>query len=409
MGLNILMTGATGLVGRRLGKELVRRGHQLFVISRNREKASLDLNFPAYIIEGDLSRETLRDDQMKNIDAVIHLAGENISAGRWTVSRKQRLYNSRVKSLQNLLTTLQENSRLKVLISASAVGFYGDRGEEVLTEASARGQGFLSQLCQDWEQPLVVAERQKTWKDLRTVVLRLGVVIASEGGALQKMIEPFRAGVGAPIGTGKQWMSWIHIEDLVSLFVQSLENSEMSGVYNAVSPEPVTNQIFSQALADQFRPTKRLMPKVPTTVIKAMLGEMSQIVTSSQRVVSERISHTPFVYQYPDIISALREACATYVDGDSLFISEQYFPFPIEKVFAFFSDAMNLEKITPPSLKFHIESISTPEIREGTRMFAGLRSLSNGIRTKNLPTIKKRDPTANGIIGILSPAWVKEL
>jgi uncharacterized protein (TIGR01777 family) len=386
--LNILITGATGIVGNELGKALVRKGHRIFVVTRNSEKARLELRFPAALIETDLTHETIKSDLLKDIDVALHLAGENISSGRWTKVRKRRIYDSRVKSMQNLLQSLQENSRLKALITASAVGFYGNRGDESLNEFSARGEGFLSQICQDWEQPVVVAEKQSNWPNLRTVILRFGVVLSPGSGMLEKLLEIFRNGLGGAIGSGKQWISWIQIDDLISILVQAIENENMQGIYNATAPQPETNLSFSKTLAAEFG--KRLGPSIPAVALKVTLGEMSEIVLGSQKAYPERLLKMGFTFQYPDLKSAIEKSCALYKLGDSIFTSEQYLPWPLEKVFAFFAEAKNLEDITPPTLNFHIESVSTPEMQEGTKIRYKLKV--HGLPVDWLTEIEKWKP-----------------
>jgi len=266
-----------------------------------------------------------------------------------------------------------EWSRLKVFISASAVGFYGDRGDEILTEKSDRGEGFLSQVCQDWEQPLLLASKKSEGRGPRVAIFRFGVVLGEAAGALAKMIEPFRAGLAGNLGKGQQWMSWIHIEDLVKALAESLHNPQYSGILNAVSPQPVTNHEFSLTLSSAVREKPRLGPPVPGFALKAAMGEMSTILLASQRVMPERLLQMGFQFRYPDLASALNQLCQVYKEGDSLFVAEQFFALPLEKVFPFFAEAHNLEKITPPLLNFKITEMSTPAIQQGTLIDYQLR------------------------------------
>ncbi len=362
--MNVLLTGATGLVGKAVGKELVRQGHRVFVVSRDKDRAILDLPFPAHIIEGDLALEPLRDDRLLEVDSVIHLAGENIARRRWSSKQKRKIYDSRVKSSQNLLEALTENKNLRTFISASAVGFYGDRGDEVLTESSSRGHGFLSEVCQDWEQSLQLAQRKSRRAGFRPVILRFGLVLSPLGGALERMLMAVRLGLGGKIGQGRQWMSWIHIDDLVSLILMALTDPEVHGVINAVAPEAVTNSEFMKATATVFG--KKLGPPVPRLFLKMALGEMSQLLLYSQRVQSEATAPLNFTFRFAQLRMALEDIFARGSGADEFFFSEQYLPYASEKIFPFFSEARNLERIIPRSMNFKVTKMSSNEIQRGT-------------------------------------------
>lgn len=361
--MNILITGATGFIGKELGKDLVQRGHRIFAMSRNKQNALLHLPFPSHVIEADLSKEPIRDERLKDIQVVIHLAGENLSESRWTSETKKKIYESRVKSTQNLILSLQDSKLLEVFISTSAIGYYGDREDIILNESSSKGEGFLSQVCQDWEQPLTVFSRKKTIPHLRCIHLRLGVVLSAFDGAFPKMILPFQFGVGAPLGSGKQWMSWIHIQDLVSLFSELIENQKYSGIINAVSPDPVTNKIFSEKLA--FELQKRLLPPVPSFILKIIFGELSELLLSSQRVKSEALAGS-MKFQFADLETALRDLCRFHKNGTLVFKAEQYLQGDLIRVFPFFCNVHNLEKLTPSLLKFQVQSMSTPKVQGGS-------------------------------------------
>lgn len=356
--MKVLLTGATGLIGRELGKALVRRGHEVFALSRHAQKAQSQLPFPAQIIEGDFSREPMDPKKFSGIEAVIHLAGENVGEGRWTAARKEKILSSRVDFTRNLIKSLPET--LKVFISASATGYYGNRGDEVLTERSASGAGFLADVCKQWEK--AVEDGKHKISDARTVVLRTGVVFSPFAGALMKMLPPFQMGLGGVLGSGQQWMSWIHLQDLVKIYLQALENPQWEGPYNAVAPQPVTNREFTKILCRSLNVHQG--PAVPALALKALYGEMGSVILDSQRVQSEKLQQISF--QFPTLESALADCASPHRDGDQVFYAEQFFPLSREKVFSFFSKAENLESITPPLLNFQVEKVSTPEIEKGT-------------------------------------------
>lgn len=294
--MRVLLTGATGFVGQALGRELVRAGHE--VVALVRKKTSLA--FPA---ELRLWSDTAA---LRNIEAVIHLAGESVAGGRWTEARRAELVRSRVESTALLREKVRASgSRPKAWLNASAVGYYGDRGEEELTEVSAPGNDFLAGLCQAWEAEASKAEELGS----RVVCFRIGLVLDKGGGALERMLPPFRLGLGGALGDGKQWLSWIHRQDLARLFVFALENPSLRGPVNAVTPAPVTNRDFSAALAHSLG--KKLFLPVPAWTLRLALGEMSQLLLSSQKSTGVAALHAGFRFRYPAITEALAEICGS--------------------------------------------------------------------------------------------------
>nr|BFD67094.1 hypothetical protein HAGR004_21160 [Bdellovibrio sp. HAGR004] len=355
--MRILITGATGLIGRELGKILAEKGHDLFVVSRSAQKAKELLPFPCQVLEGDLSHAPLQDARLEQMEAVINLMGESIAGSRWTEEKKKKIYESRVTATKNLVQSLPKT--LKVFVSGSAIGFYGDSGSEVLTEDGVVGQDFLAKLCKEWEAAAARAPG-------RTVFIRTGVVLARQGGALDQMLFPFRSGVGGVLGSGEQWMSWIHIKDIVGLFLLALENPQAHGPMNGVAPFPVTNRDFSQALAHAVG--ARLGPAVPMFALNLLFGEMAQVLVSSSRGCADKAREWGYKFQYDNLAEALGEICAPFKQGEEVFVAEQFVPLLPEKLFPFFKEAHNLEKITPPTLNFEIEGMSTPEIGQGTHI-----------------------------------------
>jgi uncharacterized protein (TIGR01777 family) len=260
----VLLSGATGFVGQELGHALNARGDRVLAVVRDREKAKKEIRFPAEL----LSWEELKRHQNLKLDAIVHLAGESV-AQRWTASAKKKILASRIETAQQLRALAEaQEKQPAVFVSASAIGFYGNRGEDWLAENAASGQDFLSQVCVEWERAA------QSFAELvgRVVVLRFGLVLGA-GGALAKMLPPFRMGVGGRLGGGQQWMSWIHLKDLVRLLLFALDESQIKGIYNAVAPEPVRNIVFTENIAKVLgRPA--LLP-VPAFALRLALGEIS--------------------------------------------------------------------------------------------------------------------------------------
>jgi len=294
--MNITLTGATGFIGRRLTGELLAAGHKLHVLGRRRSSLlPAEVRFSEW--DGTAPPPT---DSLTNADAVLHLAGESV-AQRWTPEAKALIRNSRFDSTRNLVDRLRNQSRRpQVFICASAIGIYGSRGDEILTETSAPGQGFLADVVKDWESTAQEAESL----GVRVTLLRFGMVLG-QGGALAKMLTPFRLGVGGRMGSGRQWVSWIHIHDAVRLILFSLDNSAVRGPVNATAPNPVTNVDFTRELAGALhRPA--LFP-VPEFALKLLFGEMSGVILASQRVLPRAAKKAGFQFKFPGLGPALTD------------------------------------------------------------------------------------------------------
>lgn len=356
--MKILITGATGLIGQKLGLLLARQGHELHVVSRSASKARRDCPFPCVVHEGDLTKGPLQSaDFPKRFDGVFHLMGEPVADGRWSAEKKSRLRSSRIDSTRFLLESLES---VGTVIAASAIGIYGDRGDEEVTESSAPGEDFLATLCRDWETEILAFRS----KGARTLSVRIGIVLSSEGGALDKMLTPLRAGIGGPLGGGRQWMSWIHEEDLVRIFAEAVTRSDWEGTLNAVAPQPARNAEMMTAVARRLsRPS--IFP-VPALGLRALFGEKAAILLASQKVRPEFLETSGFEFRFPTLDRALDDLLANLSRGEDVFIARQYVPRPREELFVFFVEAKNLEEITPPLLQFRIQGMDTPEIQEGT-------------------------------------------
>ncbi len=297
--MKILMTGATGYIGNELSKELIKLGHELIIVTRDAKKAADAAKIKAEWVQCDLMREPLHPENFTAVDAIINLIGESID-GRWTKEKKKLIINSRIDSAKNLLENCPAS--LKTLISVSAQGYYGDRGDEILEESADRGQSFLTEVCEAWEKPFIQWQQHSS---TRVVILRLGLVMSPEGGALKKLIGLFSNNMGAPLGSGLQWMSLIHLDDLVQIFIKALTDSKYHGVINAVSPEPVRNQEFTTKLCQHLHVIK--LPHAPAFIIKLALGEMSELVLSSTRVSARKLIDLGFQFKRPSLDQMLKE------------------------------------------------------------------------------------------------------
>lgn len=356
--MNILVTGGTGFVGKKLGFNLVKNGYKVFTLVRDKKKKPI-LPYPCTFLDWNDLSDIINNKKIE-IHSVVNLAGEPV-AQRWNDKIKREILNSRVDTT-NRLVKIFKNSDLKSFISASAIGYYGDRDDEKLTEESESGSGFLTRVCVEWERAAlkIKEESPKT----KCVILRLGMVLGEGEGALAQMVPPFQAGVGGMIGDGKMWVSWIHVEDLVNMIGWAIENDSVKGVYNAVSPNPVTNKEFSEKLAARFN--KKLFLPVPKLAVKVLFGEMSQVVFASQKVQSEKASEQGFTYKYSTVSEALKSTVESLDAFEKKVIFEQWLPISKERLFPYFQDEKNLEELTPPWLNFKVLNKSTDQIQKGT-------------------------------------------
>ncbi len=302
--MKVLVTGGTGFVGRPLVQRLVELNHEVILLSRNAEAAKSTLDLPINVFSWNPEVATPPKEAFQGVEAIIHLAGESIAAGRWTEKQKKKILNSRTLSTRNLLKgAVESGAKLKAIIAASAIGIYGDRGSESLSETSPQGIGFLADVCRAWEKE----SHYPGLESVRKVNLRIGIVLEKNGGALQKLLPIFKLGGGGPVGNGKQWMSWIHRSDLVEMIIYSLTHENVAGTVNAVAPNPATNAEFSKALG---RALKRpaFMP-APPFALKLAMGEMSELVLASQKVEAGKISEFGFVFKFPKVQEALDDIC----------------------------------------------------------------------------------------------------
>ena len=293
-----VVAGGTGLIGRRLVAAWLAEGAEVTVLSRAATPAGLPAGARAAHWDGRTVGAWA--ECLAGADGVVNLAGANVGEGRWTRQRKQRLCASRVEPTRALVAAFERVSRRpRALLQASAVGYYGDRGDELLGDDATRGRGFLPELCRDWELESAAAERL----GVRRVLLRTGIVLAREGGALAKMLPAFRLGVAGALGDGRQWFSWIHLDDCVAAIRFLAEGSALRGAVNVLAPEPVTNAELTRTLARACRRPAWL--RLPAPVLRLLFGEMAEVLLGGQRAVPERLSAAGFRFAHPRIDDAL--------------------------------------------------------------------------------------------------------
>jgi uncharacterized protein (TIGR01777 family) len=307
--MRVFVMGGTGLVGTRLLRQLRQRQDDIVLLTRRPDVGREKLGGAGSVVEGDPTTAGPWTERLADCDGVINLVGEGVFSHRWNEEFKKLLYDSRVKSTDHVSQVLAKQPRTaagaaKVLVNASAIGYYGPHGDEELTEDSLPGDDLLARMCVDWEKAARAAEPA----GVRVAVIRIGVVLDPEGGALKQMLRPFKMFMGGPVGSGRQWVSWIHHADLVGLLLLALDNPEAKGPINGTAPNPVTNKGFAQALGralgrPSFFPTPRFM-------LRLALGEVAGLVTTGQRVLPRMAQKLGYTFQFPEIDAALRGALA---------------------------------------------------------------------------------------------------
>lgn len=366
--MRILLTGASGFIGKKVGLRLALKEHQIVVLARHAQRTSEELPFPCETYSWDPvneERNHILKDLIKDCDVVIHLAGESIASGRWTKDKKKKLIQSRTKTTRSLHDLIERlpGRKPKVIVFASAVGFYGDAGDAELTEESSAGNGFLADLCKAWEREMFSHRHA----DTRIVALRFGTVLGREGGIFEKLVPMAKLGLASVMGSGKQWLSWIHHKDLLALIDFVIENP-IEGVLNACAPNPATNEEFTRALTSRLG-TWRL-PRAPAKILRLVLGEMAAMLLYSQRAIPKRATDAGFDFSYKNIDGALHSLTHDVENARGTFthefVSQQFVPKPVSQVWPFFSDVNNLLQITPPHFNFHVVEQSTAKLEEGT-------------------------------------------
>lgn len=295
--MKILISGASGLVGTHLIPTLEEKDHEVFALVRKTPQNDTEIRWD--------SKKGFTDEEqakMENFDAVVHLAGDNIASESWSDEKKRKIRESRELGTRVLVDALKKTKNPpKHFISASAIGIYGDGKDKILTEESPHGEGFLPEVCEAWEQEAKRAEEFGA----RVVLMRIGIVLAKEGGALEKMLTPFKFGVGGTVGSGEQWMSWIALDDIISIINFFIEHENLNGVFNLTAPNPVTNEQFTKALGHALsRPT--ILP-IPEFAIKLMFGEMGEtLLLQGARVLPKHLEEAGYKFKYTNIKDAMK-------------------------------------------------------------------------------------------------------
>jgi uncharacterized protein (TIGR01777 family) len=308
--MKILVTGATGLIGRNLSRSLSGAGHRVIGLSRAPEKAREVAT--AEMLKWDPFSGPPPAEALKDVEAVVHLAGEPIAAHRWTDEQKRRIRASRVISTRNLVEGMRAaKTSPAVFVAGSAVGFYGDTGDNAVDESAPAGEGFLSEICREWEDEAVAARDLS----IRVVLVRTGVVLSADDGALKKMLPAFKLGVAGPLASGRQWFPWIHIDDIVGIFEHAIFNDSMSGPVNAAAPESVTNAEFTRQLARVLhRPA--FLP-APEFALRLMMGEMADVLLASQRVIPRAALDAGYSFKHPLLAEALEDLLGSREAGSA--------------------------------------------------------------------------------------------
>ncbi|MBC7795194.1 MAG: TIGR01777 family protein [Clostridia bacterium] len=375
--MRIVLTGATGFVGRALVLRLARDGHKLFALTRSTKSAASKVGADVTLVA--IGNTDALDEIIRDADAIVNLAGESVAEGRWTEKRKHELTTSRIDTTRLLVDSIRRTSaKVQAFVSTSASGYYGDTGDREVDESAPPGDDFLAKLCVAWEAEAAKAEELGA----RVALMRLGVVLGDGGGALAKLIPLFKTGLGGKLGNGKQWVPWVHLHDVVEAFALALTDDRYRGPVNVVGPAAVTNAVLTGAIGDALdRPTVFTAPKF---ALKLALGGPASAVLASQRVVPAKLAALNFSYQFPTVESAL--AYATYAGKPVEIILAENPPdhpylrkhkpthvlsqrtrvqAPLNVVFPFFAAAPNLGAITPPDMAFAITTTTPLTMNDG--------------------------------------------
>ncbi|MDA3954556.1 MAG: TIGR01777 family oxidoreductase [Bacteroidales bacterium] len=294
----VLITGGTGLIGTHLKKKLHKKEYEISVLSRANIKISENLSFYWNVDKNEIDK-----DLINNVDYIIHLAGANIGEKRWTRKRKKEILDSRVNSAELIYRNLRKNNQIKAFISASAIGYYGlEASDKIHKEFESPAKDFLGQTCNKWEK---VADKFQNI-GIRTVKIRTGLVLSKTGGALSKMIMPFKMGFGSSIGKGTQYMPWIHIDDLCGIYIKAIEDNKISGAYNAIAKEHINNYEFSKKIAQQLK-KPFWFPRIPSFIVRLIFGKMADLLLKGNRVSNEKIKLVGYNFLYPNAKAALKD------------------------------------------------------------------------------------------------------
>lgn len=370
--LRVLMVGGTGYIGQRLGQKLTEAGHQVAITTRHPDQWVQKTSFPCQVIPWNPAQEDfpLEQKAMERPDVVINLAGAGIGDQRWTLRYKQTLRDSRLVTTQKIAQSITHSAKTQPkgakpihLVQASAIGFYGSQGDTPLAESSPQGKGFLADLCGDWEREALKAQTQHN----RVAIVRIGVVLGHGSGFLNTLAPLYLRGAGALIGGGTPWFPWVHAQDLVSILFEATTNPTWNGIFNGTAPQPTQMRDLHRLMVGTFG--RQFAPPVPAWVVKTLLGQQSEMVLGSHKVLSGSLAEKNFKFKFETIGQAFEDLYATAIDRKSYHVvSQQWFPHHKRELWNFFSTESNLEIMTPPWLSFKVLSKSTPEIQSGTTL-----------------------------------------
>lgn len=296
--MKVFITGGTGFIGTALARDLLENGHQVVAVATSLRHRNIDHENFEYI-SADTTESGEWQEEIPDCDAVVNLAGRSIFT-RWTESYKKKIYDSRIQTTRNVVKAIPEGSQT-VLCSASAVGYYGSSGDHVLKESDEAGEGFLAEVGVDWEKEARRAED----KEIRTAIFRLGVVLGKDGGAMEKMIPAFKMYLGGPLGDGKQWFPWVHLQDVIGAMKFLIENKDQSGPYNFTAPHPVRNKDLADRLGKLLRVPTVL--RVPGFMLRLAMGEFGEVLLESQRAIPDRLTQNGYAFEYPELEAALQQ------------------------------------------------------------------------------------------------------
>ena len=357
---SLLLIGGSGFIGSAVGEYFSKNGWKIRLLTRTVKP--FQTSFPCIQFQWD--GKIIPDKSIEGVSAVINLAGQGIADKAWTPSYRKSLLNSRVHSTRALVEALSRTKDVpSVIIQASAIGFYGMQNcQKSCSEESPAGSDFLSDLCQSWEK-----EAKPIEKYTRLVIARIGLVLGWAGGALPKLWDIYASGLGSSLGTGKQWMNWIHLEDIARFFFRAVESERFNGFYNLVAPGNVDNRSFHELMASRT-PSFNMM-RAPGFCLKAAIGSRADLLLKAPKVISKKLSDADFKFNFPEFSDALGDLLKERTHANLHYIKvKQWIPVALEEVWDFVSSASNLQRITPPWLEFRIKQISTSEIELGTRI-----------------------------------------
>jgi len=359
---SILILGGNGFVGRELGRHAAMLGYDITLLARRPDEIRGRLPFPCTILPWPTVSAPLPLEALANCDAVVNLIGEGVADKPWSESRRAAIRDSRVMSVAALVNAIAAASkRPSVVVQASAVGYYGDRHDDELDESAPPGAGFLADTCVQWEKAALALKAN----NVRLVTLRIGLVLGLTGGALPKLLGVYAKGLGAELGAGQQWTSWIDIDDLVRMILAAIREPAWEGVFNATAPEPCRNADFNAALARHGRYAAG--KKAPAVAIRLAMGKRAALVLDSLRVLPKKAQRLGFSFRHQKIEAAISDLLGKAVEPNLRhLVVHQWIPIPVDRLWPFFSSAQNLERLTPPWLGFKVLRASDAEIRRGT-------------------------------------------